>query len=143
MVRTYFDANFSWTSGTYAATGAGGTVYSAAAQAGGFGGVGNPSDGGLSGGSFALNFAFIQFAGSQSGGPYPSLTHHSPAIPPTSLTRSSAVTPTQTGVNQFSYTADFGQGVSGTISLQDQVTYYQTNLWNASNLTAANFEAGG
>ena len=32
VVRTFFDANFSWTTGTYASTGGGGTVYSAAAQ---------------------------------------------------------------------------------------------------------------
>src|SRR5437660_12877644 len=58
VVRTYFDATFSWTSGAYTGNGTGGTVYSAAAQAGGFGGVGNPSDGGTSGGSLGVYHAF-------------------------------------------------------------------------------------
>src|SRR5882757_3863456 len=43
VVRTYWDATFSWTSGTYSGTGAGGVNYSA-----GIGQVGNPSDGGTS-----------------------------------------------------------------------------------------------
>ena len=41
VVRTFFDATFSWTSGAYGGNGTGGTVYSGAAQAGGFGGVGD------------------------------------------------------------------------------------------------------
>jgi hypothetical protein len=140
VVRTFFDANFSWTTGTYAAAnagGVGGTVYSAAAQSGGVGGVGNPSDGGTSGGAFALNFAFIQFAGftigrsaSQFDAPFAGY----PANITDALLGGHSDT---TGVNQFTYTASFGQGVTGTISLQDQVNYYQTTLWNASGLTAA------
>src|SRR6188472_3760566 len=63
VVRTFFDATFSWTTGTYTGNGTtpGSTTYSAAAQAGGFGGVGNPSDGGTSGGSLGVYHAFIQF----------------------------------------------------------------------------------
>ncbi len=54
VVRTYFDATFSWTTPSYAGNGTGGTFSSAAAQAGGFGGVGNPSDGGIAGGSLGV-----------------------------------------------------------------------------------------
>ena len=36
---------------------------------------------------------------------------------------------TVTGVNQFTYTAQFGNGVSGTLSAQDPTAYYQTQLW--------------
>ena len=32
---------------------------------------------------------------------------------------------TVTGVNQFSYTAEFGNGISGTLSAQDPTAYYQ------------------
>jgi hypothetical protein len=39
---------------------------------------------------------------------------------------------TVTGVNQFTYTAQFGNGVSGTVSLQDPTTYTQGNLINTS-----------
>jgi hypothetical protein len=37
-----------------------------------------------------------------------------------------------TGVNQLSYTADFGNGVSGTISAQDPTQYYQAGVYNTS-----------
>jgi len=142
VLRTFFDANFSWTTGTYAGTGAGGTIYSAAAQAGGFGGVANPSDGGTSGGAFALNFAFIQFAGFTIGRTVSQFDAPWGGYPANITDALLGGHSDQTGVNQFSYTADFGQGISGTVSLQDQVTYYQTNLWNASGLTAAGFAAG-
>jgi hypothetical protein len=39
---------------------------------------------------------------------------------------------TITGVNQFTYTADFGQGVSASLSAQDQVQYYQAGVNNMS-----------
>jgi hypothetical protein len=35
-----------------------------------------------------------------------------------------------TGVNQFSYTADFGGGISGTLSAQDPTAYYQAGNFN-------------
>src|SRR5438105_10501068 len=41
-----------------------------------------------------------------------------------------------TGVNQLTYTADLGNGVSASISAQDQVAYYTSNLWNTSGATA-------
>jgi hypothetical protein len=47
-----------------------------------------------------------------------------------------------TGVNQFSYTAEFGNGVSATISAQDQVAYFTTNVYNTSNATAAGIVSG-
>jgi hypothetical protein len=40
---------------------------------------------------------------------------------------------TVTGVNQFTYTADFGNGVSGAISAQDQTAYYQAGVNNISS----------
>jgi hypothetical protein len=39
---------------------------------------------------------------------------------------------TVTGVNQFSYTAQFGNGVSATVSAQDQTLYYQAGVNNIS-----------
>ena len=39
---------------------------------------------------------------------------------------------TITGVNQFTYTAQFGGGWSGTLSAQDQVAYYQAGVNNIS-----------
>src|SRR5213595_1954185 len=58
VVRTFWDATFSWTSGSYAGLGTGGTLYSGAVGA-----VANPSDGGIAGGALGMYHAFIQFAG--------------------------------------------------------------------------------
>ena len=35
-----------------------------------------------------------------------------------------------TAVNQLTYTAQFGNGVSGSISLEDPTAYHQSNLYN-------------
>ena len=35
-----------------------------------------------------------------------------------------------TGVNQFVYTAQFGNGVSGTFGVQDPTQYYQAGVFN-------------
>ncbi len=49
---------------------------------------------------------------------------------------------TVTGVNQFTYTADFGQGITAAISAQDQVAYGQTNIWNTTGATASGIVGG-
>jgi Porin subfamily. len=41
------------------------------------------------------------------------------------------------GVNQFTYTAQFGNGVSGSVSAQDPTIQDTTNVWNTSYATAA------
>ena len=44
-----------------------------------------------------------------------------------------------TGVNQLTYTAQFGNGVSGSVSLQDPFANFQSNLYNTSFVgTSAN-----
>ena len=51
---------------------------------------------------------------------------------------------TVTGVNQLTYTAQFGNGVSGTVSLQDPTAYTQANLINTSaGIVAPATFAGG
>ena len=37
-----------------------------------------------------------------------------------------------TGVNQLTYTAALGNGVSLAVSAQEQAVYYTTNIWNTS-----------
>jgi len=104
VVRTYFEGVFNWTTGTDA----------------------------VAAGSLGVYFAFIQFAGftmgksvSQFDTPW---TNYPGNISDGLVGGSGDVT----GVNQLTYTADFGQGVTATISVQDQAAYYQTNLWNTS-----------
>jgi len=72
VVRTYFDATFSWTSGSYSGNGAapGSTVYQAL---GGGGTVApasapqNANPGSVAGGSLGVYYAFIPFAGFTTG----------------------------------------------------------------------------
>ena len=104
VVRSYFEGVFNWTTGTDA----------------------------VAGGSVGVYFAFIQFAGftmgkavSQFDTPW---TNYPGNISDALVGGSGDVT----GVNQLTYTASFGQGISGSISVQDQSAYYQTNLWNTS-----------
>ena len=129
VVRTFFDATFSWTSGTYAGNAAspGSTVYS-----GGVGQVGNPSDGGIAGGSVGVYHAFIQFAGFTLGktiSPFDAPWTNYPGNNFDGLVGGSG---TVTAVNQITYDAQFGNGVSGTLALVDPTAYNQSNLFNLS-----------
>jgi hypothetical protein len=125
VVRTYFDATFSWTTGNYAGAGTGGTVYSAGA-----GQVGNPSDGGIAGGSVGVYQAFIQFAGFLMGkavSPFDTPWVNYPGNNFDGLVGGSGDV---TAVNQLTYTAQFGNGVSGSLAVVDPTAYHQSNLYN-------------
>lgn len=131
MVRTYAEMYFTWTSGSYSGAGNGSTVYQSPQ---------NANAGALDGGQLSLTYAFIQFAGFTMGkaasqfstpwGEYPGNFIELPG--------SSAWDP----VNQFSYTADFGQGITASFSAQDQVQHDTTNLWNVSTATVAGLATG-
>jgi len=132
VVRTFFDATFSWTSGSYAGLGTGGTAYSAQA-----GLVGNPSDGGIAGGSVGVYHAFIQFAGFTMGktlSPFDAPWTNYPGNNFDGLVGGSGDV---TAVNQLTYDAQFGNGVSATLSVVDPTAYHQTNLLNLGALGAA------
>ncbi|WP_244482663.1 porin, partial [Bradyrhizobium pachyrhizi] len=60
VVRTFFDATFSWTSDTYAGQGNGATVYS---PIGAVSAPNNANSGAVAGGTVGVYYAFIQFAG--------------------------------------------------------------------------------
>jgi hypothetical protein len=124
VVRTFADMVFSWDSTNV--TGSNPSAISAGAA------------------SLGLYHAFIQFAGFTFGrtvsifdAPWQSY----PAGGPDTLPGGSN---NVTGVNQVTYTAQFGNGVSGSVSLQDMTTAAggQSNLWNLSGATAANMVQG-
>ena len=126
VVRTFFDVTFSWTTGSYAgnATVPGATLYSGAAP------VGNPSDGGIAGGSLGVYHAFIQFAGFTMGktiSPFDAPWTNYPGNNFDGLVGGSGDV---TAVNQLTYDAQFGNGVSGTVALVDPTAYHQSNLFN-------------
>ena len=132
VVRTFFDATFSWTTGSYAgnATTPGATIYSGAAP------VANPSDGGIAGGAVGVYHAFIQFAGFTMGktiSPFDAPWTNYPGNNFDGLVGGSG---TVTAVNQLTYDAQFGNGVSGTLALVDPTAYNQSNLFNLGAVAA-------
>jgi hypothetical protein len=120
VVRTYFDANYTWTSGGY--TGIGSTAYDSAP-------AGTDGNGNVSGGQLGLNFAFIQFAGFTMGkavSPFSTPWGAYPGNIYDGLVGGGGTT--SQGVNQFVYTAEFGNGVSATVGVQDPTIYYQAGI---------------
>src|SRR5579863_1892765 len=125
VVRTFFDATFSWTTGGYA--GVGTTAYDAAP-------AGTNGNGSVAGGSLGMYYAFIQFAGFTMGKAISQFSAPWTAYPANNFDGLVGGGGTVTGVNQFSYTAEFGNGVSGTLSAQDPTQYYQAGVNNLATL---------
>jgi hypothetical protein len=149
VVRTYFDATFSWTTGGQLGTGntPGSTVYTGAAaslnQAGALvGGIANPNDGGIAGGSLGVYYAFIQFAGFTMGKAVSQFDTPWVNYPGNNFDGLVGGGGTVTGVNQFTYTAQFGNGVSLALSAQDQVAYMQAGVMNLTGLSTAGIQGG-
>ncbi|PDT64021.1 porin [Bradyrhizobium ottawaense] len=117
VVRTFAELAFSWTDGTYAGLGNGGATYS-----GDFAG----------GGSLGVYYGFIQFAGFTMGHAVSQFSMPWTAYPGNNFDGLVGGGGTVVGVNQFSYTADFGNGVSASISAQDPVQNYQAGVQNVS-----------
>lgn len=152
VVRTFFDATFSWTTDNYAnntnPAALGSTVYAplgggaitASAANGLLSNVGisvaslpnNATAGAVAGGTLGVYYAFIQFAGFTMGKAISQFSAPWTNYPGNNFDGLVGGGGTVTGVNQFSYTADFGQGISATVSAQDQTQYYQAGVMNVS-----------
>jgi hypothetical protein len=129
VVRTFFDATFTWTDDTFAGTGAGATVYS---SIGGVQAPNNANSGAVAAGTVGVYYAFIQFAGFTMGKAVSAFSAPWANYPGNNYDGLVGGGGTITGVNQFTYTAQFGNGVSGTLSAQDPVAYYQAGVNNIS-----------
>jgi hypothetical protein len=84
------------------------------------------------GGYVAVEYAFIQFAGftfGKSASAYATPWHGYPGNNTSYLLGGHD---TVTGVNNIQYTAQFGNGVSGTIGLDDPTVYNRTSVYNLS-----------
>ncbi|TMJ79438.1 MAG: porin [Alphaproteobacteria bacterium] len=127
VVRTFWDATFSWTTDSFAGQGNGTTVYS---PIGAVSAPNNANAGAVAGGTVGVYYAFIQFAGFTIGKAISQFSTPWTNYPGNNYDGLVGGGGTVTGVNQFSYTADFGNGVSGTISAQDSVAYYQAGVNN-------------
>ncbi|BAM90873.1 conserved exported hypothetical protein [Bradyrhizobium oligotrophicum S58] len=127
VVRTYFDAVLTWTSGSNAGAGAGATSY---------------TGDGISGGSLGVYYAFIQFAGFTMGKAVSTFDAPWTNYPGNNFDGLVGGSGSNNGVNQFTYTADFGQGITAAVSLEDQTQFFTTNIWNTSGITAAGVLGG-
>ncbi|MDB5632039.1 MAG: hypothetical protein JWR49_894 [Tardiphaga sp.] len=87
----------------------------------------------ISGGFLEVDFAFIQFAGFTAG---KAVSQFDPQWALTKPTISSGLpmgSHNSTGIPQLAYTASFGNGVSGTISLENASPYRNAGLYNTAN----------
>jgi hypothetical protein len=81
-------------------------------------------------GYVAVEFVFLQFAGftfGKSASAYATPWHGYPGNNSSFLLGGHT---TVTGINNIQYTAQFGNGVSGTIGLEDSVAFERTNIFN-------------
>ena len=103
----------------------------------------NPFQNGTGTTSQGIYQAFIQFAGFTIGRAYSIFDapwqSYPAGGPDTLLGASNHVT----GQNQLTYTASFGNGVTGSISLEDPVEKDTTNVTNLSNISSAGIFGGG
>ena len=151
VVRTFFDGVFTWTSGGYQGSGSatGGTVYTGSLGLNTSGAtpalVGssiNGTDGNTSGGSLGVYYAFIQFAGFTMGKAVSQFDAPWTNYPGNNIDSLVGGSGTVTGVNQFTYTADFGQGITAAFSAEDVSAYYQAGNVNLTGATAGGMIGG-
>ncbi len=140
MVRTFFSAGYSWLNDTYAGNGTGATIYGPVGPSPFGAAPNNASYGVVAAGVLSVYWAFIQFAGFTIGKAVSQFSPPWTNYPGNSFDGLVGGGGSVTGVNQFTYTADFGQGVTTSISAQDQTQYTQAGV---NNLTPAAFGGPG
>jgi len=141
VVRTFFDGVFTWTSDSYTANANGSSTYASLAGAQG---PNNAGTGNVAYGTLGVYFAFIQFAGFTMGKAVSQFSTPWMAYPANNMDGLVGGSNSNTGVSQFTYTADFGQGITAAISAQDQTQYFQAgvNNLNAGGLVGTSNYAG-
>ncbi|VIO71662.1 porin [Bradyrhizobium ivorense] len=129
MLRTYFFGAYSYTTSGY--TGAGTTDVNGSTALNSSGGY-----------QLAVYYAFIQFAGFTIGRAQSQFSAPWTNYPGNLFDGLPGGASWVVGANQFSYTADFGQGITASFSAQDQTPSDTTNIWNVSGATAAGLATG-
>jgi hypothetical protein len=114
VLRTYANVQMDWTRGTSGIAG---------------------------GAAVEVDFAFIQFAGFTFGKAVSQFDSQWVLAKPTISSGLNAGSNNATGINQLAYTATFGNGVSGTISVEDAQPYRTAGLVNTSTSFIAPFES--
>jgi hypothetical protein len=129
VLRTFANINFTWTTDNYVGLGTGATVY------GGALGVGNNAIAGANaGGTLGVFLAFIQFAGFTMGKAVSQFSMPWINYPANNFDGLVGGGGAVTGVNQFTYTWDFGGGNTFALSAQDQVAYTQAGVFNLGGI---------
>jgi len=129
VLRTYADFTFSWTSDSYNANANGTTVYAPLNITSGTNPnfiaslPNNAGTGNGSAGTLGVYFAFIQFAGFTIGKAISQFSMPWVNYPANNFDGLVGGGGTVTGVNQFTYTWDFGGGNTFALSAQDQAAY--------------------
>ena len=130
VVRSYGEMTLSWTDDSYAGNGSGATVYAPLGPAPFGAAPGNATPGGVAGGSLGVYYAYIQFAGFTMGKAISEFSAPWQNYPGNNFDSLVGGGGAVTGVNQFTYTAQFGNGISASASIQDQVQYFQAGVVN-------------
>ena len=130
VVRSYGEMTLSWTDDNYAGNGSGATVYAPLGPAPFGAAPGNATPGGVAGGSLGVYYAYIQFAGFTMGKAISEFSAPWQNYPGNNFDSLVGGGGAVTGVNQFTYTAQFGNGISADISIQDQVAYSPAGVVN-------------
>ena len=112
-VRTYFDAVFQWSTGD-----------------------------GIAGGTLGVYYAYIQFAGFTFGKALSQFDTPWAGYPGNQGSFLLGGRDALSGVNQFAYTAQFGNGVSVAISAEEQYAYDQAQLLNVNGTGVAGVFTG-
>jgi hypothetical protein len=137
LLRTLAFLEFTWRTDNYINAGglpAGGTAYGS-----GIGLGNNAIVGAVAGGTLGVYAAFIQFAGFTIGKRISQFSMPWVNYPANNFDGLVGGGGTITGVNQFTYTWDFGTGYSFAISAQDQVAYYQAGIQNLGGIGLGGF----
>jgi hypothetical protein len=139
VVRTFSEVVFTWTDDSFNASGTNplASVYSQIGTTG-FGQANNGTSGAAFGGTLGVYYAYIQFAGFTIGKAIAPFSAPWTNYPGNNFDGLVGGGGTVTGVNQFTYTAQFGNGVSASIGAVDPTQYYQAGVLNFGVFGTAN-----
>ncbi|WP_342739960.1 porin [Bradyrhizobium sp. B117] len=132
VLRTYGEVGFTWTDDTYAGNGTGATVYSPIGPSPYSSAPANASTGAQGYGTLGVYSVFIQFAGFTIGKAVSQFSTPWTVYPGNIFDGLVGGGGAVNGVNQLTYTAEFGNGVSAAISAQDPTQYTQAGVNNVS-----------
>ena len=102
----------------------------------------NANAGANAGGSLGVYYAFIQFAGFTMGKAISQFDAPWTNYPGNNFDGLAGGSGTVTGITQFTYTADFGQGVTASFSAEDATAYMQAGNLNMTGATVGGIIGG-